>query len=58
MLEDFLMQQMEGPLVGFDDHRQMLMGDVMLSFEADGTTTNYMGWWKRDRKSLSSHIQH
>ncbi len=44
MLEDFLMQQMEDPLVGFDDHRQMLMGNVMLSFEADGTTTNYMGW--------------
>lgn len=44
MLEDFLMDQMEDPLVGFDDHRQMLMGDVMLSYEADGTTTNFMGW--------------
>lgn len=44
MLEDFLMDQMENPLVGFDDHRQMLMGDVTLTFEADGTTTNIMGW--------------
>ncbi len=42
MLEDFLMDQMEDPLVGFDDQRQMLMGEVMLSHEADGTTTNFM----------------
>jgi len=31
MLEDFLMDQMEDSLVGFDDHLQMLMGDVMLT---------------------------
>jgi len=44
MLEDFLMQHLENPLVGFDDHREMMMGDVTMSFEADGTTSNYMGW--------------
>ncbi|AGO43720.1 hypothetical protein M062_27140 [Pseudomonas aeruginosa RP73] len=35
---------MEDSPVGHDDHRQMLMGNVMLSFEADGTMTNAMGW--------------
>ncbi|MBH3442913.1 phage terminase large subunit [Pseudomonas moraviensis] len=44
MLEDFLQQHMEDPLIGFEDHRQMMMGDVLIGYEADGTTTNYMGW--------------
>ena len=44
MLEEFLQQHMEDALVGFEDHRQMLMGDVVMHFEADGATTNYMGW--------------
>ncbi|WP_236692215.1 phage terminase large subunit [Pseudomonas fildesensis] len=44
MLEEYLMQHMEDPLVGFEDHRQMMIGDVMMQYEEDGTTTNYMGW--------------
>ncbi|WP_201778995.1 phage terminase large subunit [Pseudomonas fildesensis] len=44
MLEEYLMQHMEDPLVGFEDHRQMMIGDVMMQYETDGTTTNYMGW--------------
>ncbi|WP_236238542.1 phage terminase large subunit [Pseudomonas rhodesiae] len=44
MLEEYLMHHMEDPLVGFEDHRQMMIGDVMMQYETDGTTTNYMGW--------------
>ncbi|PXX61360.1 hypothetical protein SAMN05660489_04170 [Pseudomonas sp. LAMO17WK12:I10] len=44
MLEEFLMAHVENPLMRFEDHRQMLMGEVTLQYEADGTTTNYMGW--------------
>ncbi|MGY1448477.1 hypothetical protein ACW582_14955 [Pseudomonas chlororaphis] len=44
MLEEFLMAHMGNPLMGFEDHRQMLMGEVTMQYEADGTTTNYMGW--------------
>ncbi|OZO00940.1 DNA maturase B [Pseudomonas sp. IB20] len=44
MLEEYLMHHMEDPLVGFEDHRQMMLGDVMMQYEEDGTTTNYMGW--------------
>lgn len=44
MLEEFLMDQMENPLLGFEDHRQILMGEVTMQYEDDGTTTNYMGW--------------
>lgn len=44
MLEEYLMHHMEDPLVGFEDHRQMMIGDVMMQYEEDGTTTNYMGW--------------
>lgn len=48
MLEDFLMDQTEDPLVGRDDHRQMLRGGVMLSFEAKCSNTHDMGRRQRD----------
>ncbi|MFJ4131881.1 phage terminase large subunit [Pseudomonas cyclaminis] len=44
MLEEYLMHHMEDPLMGFEDHRQMMIGDVMMQYEEDGRTTNYMGW--------------
>lgn len=44
MLEDFLMQHLENPLIGFEDHRQMAIGDVVMQYEEDGTMSNYMGW--------------
>ena len=44
MLEEFLMHHMENPLIGFEEHRQMALGDVTMQYEEDGTTTNYMGW--------------
>jgi hypothetical protein len=58
MLEEFLKRHLENPLVGFDDHREMLMGGVTMSFEADGTTSNYMGWGRCDWTRMSGHFQH
>lgn len=43
MLEEFLMPHLENPLLGFDDYREMLMGDVTMHFESDGITSQPYG---------------
>lgn len=44
MLEDFLMAQMDDPMVRYEDHRRMMVGEVVLIYESDGTARNFMGW--------------
>ena len=31
-------------MMTIEDHRQIMIGYVMMQYETDGTTTNYMGW--------------
>lgn len=45
MVAEFIESHMENALMGHDQLRQIMLSDtVVIQFEDDGTTSNYMGW--------------
>lgn len=44
LMEEFLEHHMSDDRMGFDNLREMTMGDCSIQYEDDGMCSNYMGW--------------